>query len=164
MSAAASPSGGPPAARQTANSREKALARWFSWGIAAFSTGRWASIQSRISSIPSGSRAAICSFSQMAAVGLLPPVEMPTDRLPRRTRAGNRKLHRAGSSTTFTGRFCPRHRAETWAFTAPSSAAAMTKSAPSRSSGEKGRRSTVTPGRSARAGRTSGATTVRAGP
>ena len=47
-----------------------------------------------------------------AAVGLLPPVETPTDRLPRRTRAGKRKLHAALSSTTFTGMFRPRHRAD----------------------------------------------------
>ena len=107
--------------------------------------------------------ASICFFSQMAAVGLLPPVETPTDRLPRRTRAGKRKLHAALSSTTFTGMFRPRHRADIRWFSSSLSVAAMTKSALSRSSGWNSRRVNST-GRAASSETGSGATTVRAGP
>ena len=69
------------------------------------------------------------SFVFVAAVGLLPPVETPTDRFPRRTRAGKRKLHASLSSTTFTGIFRSWHRVDIRWFSFSSSVAAMTKSA-----------------------------------
>lgn len=55
-------------------------------------SGRSCSIQRRISGRVSGSRASICLRSQTAAVGLAPPVEMPTESGPDWMRDGNRKL------------------------------------------------------------------------
>ena len=156
---------GAPFSIQASNNRWKAPARRVWSGMAAFRNGRKHSSQSKRYSNRSGKIFSNRSLKYAAATGLAPPVEMPAEKLPCCTSAGNRNVQRAGSSATFTGIFCSRQSEETCRFTAGSSVAAMTSAGRgSRSSGAKGRRHTCTPLIDRISSATSGATTAHLGP
>ena len=70
-----------------------------------------------MSSNPSGSNSSIRSLKYTAAVGLAPPVEIPAQKSPRSTRAGNRKLLSKALSATFTLIWSLRHHRAARAFT-----------------------------------------------
>ena len=94
---------GDPFAMQASNKARNAAARSLCSDSLFFSVGRMDSSQASISSKFSGSSSRNSSLKYAAAVGLAPPVEMPAENAPCCTSAGKKKLHREGSSATFTG-------------------------------------------------------------
>ena len=114
--------------------------------------------------MPSGRASSSLSRAQAAAVGLAPPVVMPAESAPRRSRAGKMKLQSAGSSTTFTGRPRSRHSSETQRLSSLSPVADMTSDAPSRSDSRKPRRVSRKRPSSSRSRQNFGATSLTSAP